>query len=311
MTTPITTNATDSQMHNNIIEAGLRVCPPMLVMGRYARWQSRFMRYVDTKPKGEALKICILQGPYKLSNLIIPEAEAIHLILTRIGDDIYLTVDAYKTTHDMWIAIERFTLRDGESIESYYSRNANPLAFVAAAQQYPNTYYQTPKPKKSYKPPSKQSYSTRYHASTRHKGKEIAKPITTLSESASEEDSDLKQAQRDKEIQKNLALIANEVNRDPTIGIRANLTLDTEENNQIQKQYKKANALLAQELKECKSNLEEANRTLRESNRTRDRYLGALHDKEVELAKYKTYKDRTIENDTLECKLKETLGLLA
>ncbi|GKD75536.1 hypothetical protein Tco_1333818 [Tanacetum coccineum] len=35
-----------------------------------------------------------------------------------------------------------------------------------------------------------------------------------------------------------------------------NLTLDTEENNQIQKQYKKANALLAQELKECKSNLE-------------------------------------------------------
>ncbi|GJS71872.1 hypothetical protein Tco_0704713 [Tanacetum coccineum] len=60
-----------------------------------------------------------------------------------------------------------------------------------------------------------------------------------------------------------------------------NLTLDTEENNKIQKQYKKANVLLAQELKKCKSNLEEANRTLGESNRTRDRYLGALHDKEI------------------------------
>nr|GEZ85282.1 retrovirus-related Pol polyprotein from transposon TNT 1-94 [Tanacetum cinerariifolium] len=40
------------------------------------------------------------------------------------------------------------------------------------------------------------------------KGKEIAKPITPPSESASEEDSDPEQAQRDKDMQKNLALIA-------------------------------------------------------------------------------------------------------
>nr|GFA16490.1 hypothetical protein [Tanacetum cinerariifolium] len=43
---------------------------------------------------------------------------------------------------------------------------------------------------------------------TRHKGKERAKPITPLSETASEEDSDPEQAQRDKDMQKNLALIA-------------------------------------------------------------------------------------------------------
>nr|GEZ53695.1 hypothetical protein [Tanacetum cinerariifolium] len=43
---------------------------------------------------------------------------------------------------------------------------------------------------------------------TRHKGNEIAKPITPLSETASEEDSDHEQAQRDKDMQKNLALIA-------------------------------------------------------------------------------------------------------
>nr|GEX95010.1 hypothetical protein [Tanacetum cinerariifolium] len=40
------------------------------------------------------------------------------------------------------------------------------------------------------------------------KGKEIAKPITPPSETASEEDSDPEQAQRDKNMQKNLALIA-------------------------------------------------------------------------------------------------------
>nr|GFC48200.1 hypothetical protein [Tanacetum cinerariifolium] len=42
---------------------------------------------------------------------------------------------------------------------------------------------------------------------TRHKGKEIAKPITPPSKIASEEDSDPKQAQRDKDMQNNLALI--------------------------------------------------------------------------------------------------------
>ncbi|GJS49064.1 hypothetical protein Tco_0599185 [Tanacetum coccineum] len=56
----------------------------------------------------------------------------------------------------------------------------------------------------------------------------------------------------------------------------ANLTLDTEENKKILKQLKKANASLASELKECKSTLEETNRTLWESNSTRDSCLIAL-----------------------------------
>ncbi|GJV42020.1 putative ribonuclease H-like domain-containing protein [Tanacetum coccineum] len=55
---------------------------------------------------------------------------------------------------------------------------------------------------------------------------------------------------------------------------------------------------------------DESSRTLGESNRTRDRYLVALHDKEVELVKYKTFKERTIENDTLERKLREIQAVL-
>nr|GEX36055.1 hypothetical protein [Tanacetum cinerariifolium] len=242
MSTPITTSTTDNQMHNNIMAAGSKDHPPMLATRRYAQWQSRFMRYINTRLNGEALKKCILQGPYKLSYIIIPglpaideslevpertavetfsnispenkahydaEKEAIHLLLTRIGDKIYSVVDACKTAHDI----------DGESIESYYSRfykmmnemiakNANPLALITATQQYPDPYYQAPQSHKSYAPPSKQSSSTISHASTRYKGKEIAKPVTPLSESASEEDNDPKQAQRDKDMQKNLALIA-------------------------------------------------------------------------------------------------------
>nr|GFC80002.1 hypothetical protein [Tanacetum cinerariifolium] len=37
----------------------------------------------------------------------LAEKEAIHLILTGIGDDIYSTVDACQTAHEMWEAIER------------------------------------------------------------------------------------------------------------------------------------------------------------------------------------------------------------
>ncbi|GJV46231.1 retrovirus-related pol polyprotein from transposon TNT 1-94 [Tanacetum coccineum] len=68
-------------------------------------------------------------------------------------------------------------------------------------------YYQALKPHRS----NATSSSTRPSASTRHKGKEIAKPITPQSESVSvsDEDSDPEQAQRDKEMQKNLALLAN------------------------------------------------------------------------------------------------------
>ncbi|GKC97652.1 hypothetical protein Tco_1167927 [Tanacetum coccineum] len=93
------------------------------------------------------------------------------------------------------------------------ARSANPLALLAvallaAAQPYSDNYYQAPKPQRSNAPSYMQSSSTRPSASTRHKGKEIATPITPQSESVSEEDSDPEQAQRDKDMQKNLALLA-------------------------------------------------------------------------------------------------------
>ncbi|GJV93600.1 retrotransposon protein, putative, ty1-copia subclass [Tanacetum coccineum] len=88
------------------------------------------------------------------------------------------------------------------------AKNTNPLALVAAASPYPDPYYQAPKSHKPYTPTSKQSSSTRSNASTKFKGKEIAKSITPPFKPASKEDSDPEQAQRDKDMQKNLALIA-------------------------------------------------------------------------------------------------------
>ncbi|GKD46955.1 hypothetical protein Tco_1271600, partial [Tanacetum coccineum] len=166
-------------MHNNIMAVGSRDRPPMLETRRYPQWQSRFLRYIDTRPNGDTLRKCILEGPYQPTTVTIPtvpatenslvvlerttvetiltmspknkahyelEKEAIHLLLNGIGDEIYSTVDACKIAHEMWISIERL-----------------------------------------------------------QQGKDIAKPITPPSESASEEDNDPEQAQ---DMQKNLALIA-------------------------------------------------------------------------------------------------------
>nr|GFA48793.1 hypothetical protein [Tanacetum cinerariifolium] len=223
MTTPFTTSTTDSQMHNNIMAAGSRDRPPMLAMGRYPQWQSHFSRYIDTRPNGDALRKCILEGPYQPTTVTIPavpaienyptvlertavetiltmspknkahyesKKEAIHLLLTGIGDEIYSIIDACKTAHEI-----KFTSHDGESMESYYSRfmtivkqqhdldtvsyhklfdvlkqyqkevneihperiakNANLLALVVAASPYPDPYYQASKSHKSFAPPVK------------------------------------------------------------------------------------------------------------------------------------------------------------
>ncbi|GJR22007.1 hypothetical protein Tco_0970534 [Tanacetum coccineum] len=91
----------------------------------------------------------------------------------------------------------------------------------------------------------------------------------------------------------------------------ANLNLDVDENKKIQKQLKKANASLTQELTECKSILAETSRTLGESNSIRDSCLVALQNKQTEFERYKDFNDRTIDYDKLERKLNETLGLLA
>ncbi|GKC09492.1 hypothetical protein Tco_1001102 [Tanacetum coccineum] len=431
-------------MHNNIMAAGLRDRPPMLALGRYAQWKSCFLRYIDTRPNGDALRKCIPQGPYIPTTVIIPakeatndslavperttvetilnmfpenkehyqsEKEAIHLLLTGIGDEIYSTGESLNIqdvkTNLFW-EFGKFTSHDGELMESYYSRFykmmnemiRNNLTVATIIKR--NAYYQAPKSYKSYAPPSKQSSYTIFNATTKLKGKEIAKPITPSSESAFKEDSDPEQAQRDKDmipkrvkdysyhkekmllckqakkgvplqaeqadwladtneeideqeleahysymakiqevptsdsgtdiepfeqvdsnvIPDSLDMCDNDIQTDQNVvecddervalaNLIANLKIDVDENKKIQKQLKKANTSLAHELKECKSILAETSRTLRESNSIQDSILITLQSKQTELETYITLNDRIVYYDKLECKLNETLGLLA
>ncbi|GJU40973.1 retrovirus-related pol polyprotein from transposon TNT 1-94 [Tanacetum coccineum] len=75
----------------------------------------------------------------------------------------------------------------------------------------------------------------------------------------------------------------------------ANLTLDTEENKTVLKQLKKANASLTQELKECKTNLDESSRALGEATSSRDSSLIALQTKRLSLRRLLAIKDIDIQ----------------
>ncbi|GJX03827.1 retrovirus-related pol polyprotein from transposon TNT 1-94 [Tanacetum coccineum] len=81
-------------MHNNIISSWFKRCPQCLTR-RYSQWRSRFLRYIDTKPNGEGLRKSILSGPYVPSTVLVQAVAA-------------------TEANEMWIAIER--LQQGESL---------------------------------------------------------------------------------------------------------------------------------------------------------------------------------------------------
>ncbi|GJX97243.1 retrovirus-related pol polyprotein from transposon TNT 1-94 [Tanacetum coccineum] len=113
----------------------------------------------------------------------------------------------------------------------------------------------------------------------------------------------------DNQVDQNAAECVDE--RAALANLIANLTLDTEENKTILKQLKKANASLIQELKECKTNLDESIRALGEATSSRDSSLIALQTKQTKLKKYMALNDLTSEYKILQTKLNDTLGLLA
>ncbi|GJT82481.1 hypothetical protein Tco_1056823 [Tanacetum coccineum] len=89
-------------------------------------------------------------------------------------------------------------------------------------------------------------------------------------------------------------------------------TNDNQENKTIFIDIKKANASVTQELKKCKTNLDETNSALEEAISCRDSCLIALQNKQNEFEKYKAFNDRTIDYEILQTKLyldtKATIG---
>ncbi|GJV30122.1 retrovirus-related pol polyprotein from transposon TNT 1-94 [Tanacetum coccineum] len=248
----------------------------MLGPGRYSQWRSRFLRYIDTKPNGEGLRKSILSGPYVPSTVLVQAVAE--------QRKFYSTVDACKTANEMWIAIER--LQHGESLNVQDVKTNmfrgiweyTSLRLRINGFHLTDNYYQAPKPQRS----KATSSSIRPSASTRHKGKEIAKPVTPQSESVSEEDTDIDEEIDEQELEVHYSFMAKIQETD------------------ISEQPESINDTYVLEK-------DDSNVTPDSSNICNN----DNQNKQNELEKYIAFNDRTIDYDILQTKLNDTLGLLA
>nr|GEW22869.1 hypothetical protein [Tanacetum cinerariifolium] len=140
---------TSNTLHNAIMEAGGKDRPPMLAPGNYIQWKSRIKRYINTKPNHELMHYCLKNPPYKFTwadkkvlisegsfvtttktymetyknvsqdirDQLNAEAEAVQIILT--GGE---SINVQDLETNLYWEFRKFASRDGESLESYYSR---------------------------------------------------------------------------------------------------------------------------------------------------------------------------------------------
>nr|GFB22599.1 Gag-Pol polyprotein [Tanacetum cinerariifolium] len=112
---------TSNSLHNAIMEAGSKDRPPMLAPGNYIQWKSRIKRYIDTKPNRELIHFCLTNPPYELVDAC-PNACEMWKAIVRLKQGESINVQDLET--NLFWEFGKFTSLDGESIESYYSRNA-------------------------------------------------------------------------------------------------------------------------------------------------------------------------------------------
>nr|GEU41493.1 hypothetical protein [Tanacetum cinerariifolium] len=245
--------------------------------------------------------------------------------------------------HKLFDILKQYQNEVNELHAEKLARNANPLALVATAQASQDPFYQTSRSHRSSAPSSKPSIPSRSHMTTRHKGKEIAKPITPPSETASEEDSYPKQAQRDKDMQKNLALISkyfkkiykptnnnlrtssNSKNKNVDTTLRENVGSKVVQQSGIQCFNCREFGHFAKECRKPKRLADTDEEVDEQELEAHYSYMAKIQEvptadsdsesveqtKQAEFEKFKAFNDRTIDYDKLERKLNDALGQLA
>nr|GEU74753.1 retrovirus-related Pol polyprotein from transposon TNT 1-94 [Tanacetum cinerariifolium] len=335
-------------MHNNIMAAGSRE----LATRRYAQWRSWFLRYIDTRPNGDALRKCILEGPYIPTSVVVPavpttndssvvpehttvetpmnispenkdhyesEKEAIHLILTGIGDEIYSTKQRQRDSQTNHTPSESNSEEDIDPEQA--QRDKDMQKNLALITKYFKKIY---KPTNNNLRTSLNSRNKNVDTTLRYKNENQSgqfRSQRTVNVAEARENTQMKKLMNKnwkhitatwQKSKSNTCLVEKddsdvtpdspdmcehniqtdqnaEDERDAFANLIANLKLDVDEN----KRFKKTS------------------KTLEESNSVWDSCLVALQTKQTEFEKYKACNDRPVDYDKLEHKLNETLGLLA
>ncbi|GJU22919.1 hypothetical protein Tco_1156261 [Tanacetum coccineum] len=228
MSNNLQTNTT-SAPHNAIMKARGKDRPPMLapeifILATPGTADAPPIRESRVKETYVTVLEDIRKKIDMLSCRIDAEAEAVHIILTRIDNDIYSIVDTCPNAKEMWKAIEhlkqgeniqkhdvetnlhwefrKFTSKDGESLELYYSRFYKMLNELVKNQCIIDNHQVNVQFLLQLKPKWQRSLAT-----TRSKGKEITKAHFIL-ESDHKVISDEEDTPREKDIKKLMALIS-------------------------------------------------------------------------------------------------------
>nr|GEU69929.1 integrase, catalytic region, zinc finger, CCHC-type, peptidase aspartic, catalytic [Tanacetum cinerariifolium] len=115
---------TSNALHNAIMEAGGKDHPPMLAAGNYVQWKSKIKRYIDTKPNSKLIHYCHANPPYIFTwvEQTSPVSEGSSDTHTEgLKQDESINVQDLET--NLHWKFGKFTSRDGESLELYYSRS--------------------------------------------------------------------------------------------------------------------------------------------------------------------------------------------
>ncbi|GJV92522.1 hypothetical protein Tco_1540335 [Tanacetum coccineum] len=309
-------------MHNNIMAAGSKDRPPMLGPGRYSQWRSRFLRYLDTKSNGEYLRKCIFEGPYTPTSVLIAAVEAAENIPPVAAHEEAETIHNMTTENKLYFQAEKEAIF--LDFDCLLLEMENPWSLITPEQarrdkdMQKNLALLAKYFKKLYKPTNN---NLRTSSNSRNKTEDTtpSKAVRSATKwdhalnckgfghypGMQEAKADTDEEIDEQELEAHYSYMAKiqEVSTKNPVSTRKTKT--------ILKQLKKANASLTQELKECKTNLDETSRALGEATSSRDSCLIALQTKQTELEKYTALNDRTSDYKILQTKLNETLGLLA
>ncbi|GJV94723.1 retrovirus-related pol polyprotein from transposon TNT 1-94 [Tanacetum coccineum] len=214
------------------MEAGGKDRPPTLAPGNYVQWKSRIKRYIDTKPNNELVHYYLQNPPYKFkwAERTISVAEGSSETTTEgymenyknVSQDIRNQLDAEAevkaverlkqgesiNVHDLetnlYWEFGKFTSRDGETLESYYSRFYKMMNELVR-NQYDVTNHQV---NVQFLLQLQPEWQRLQQAATRNRGKEIVNsPSPTYDQKpdmVTEDDA----LSKEKEIDKLMALIS-------------------------------------------------------------------------------------------------------
>nr|GFA70737.1 hypothetical protein [Tanacetum cinerariifolium] len=173
---------TSNLLHNAIMEAGSKDCPPMLTPGNYIQWKLRIKRYIDTKPNRELIHFCLMNPPCELGwkDKFVVDAEGNPTTTTQQPEwQRFVTLVKqsqelkHVSYHKLYDILKQHQHEVNEIRAEKIAQVTNPLALVAQQQQvYHPTHF------------NQNSLTRTHQAATRHQEKaekEIDKLMALIS----------------------------------------------------------------------------------------------------------------------------------